>query len=529
MVTVTRYFTSLSNNLMKKRLNLDNLKEKFSESLAAVLPIVLIVLCLGFVLVRLETSTMLCFIFGTVLLIIGMMLFSLGAEMSMSQIGEKVGSAMTRTKKVWLIAIVCFILGTIVTVSEPDLSVLAGQLKDSIPQNLMIYSVAIGVGFYLVIAVLRMIFKISLNWLLIGSYAVIFALAIFVPKDFLSIAFDSGGVTTGPMTVPFIMALGVGISAIRSDKNASSDSFGLVSLCSAGPIIAVMVLGIVYRPSEANFAGVQPYNIPDSMELGRMFLHEFPSYMKEIALSLLPIAVFFAIFQIFIIKMSKENLKKILVGILYTYVGLVLFLTGAGVGFMPLGQDLGMKLASLNAKWILVPVAMLMGYFVVKAEPAVGVLNHQVEEMTDGAISANLMGTCLSFGVAASLGLAMVRVLTGISILWFLVPGYVIAIGATFFVPKIYTAIAFDSGGVASGPMTAAFLLPLAEGACMAVGGNIMSDAFGVVAMVAMTPLITVQVLGIVAKIKQSRAPKAVASYASELFADADDMSVINL
>lgn len=514
---------------MKKRLNLANLKEKFSESLAAVLPIVLIVLCLGFILIKLETSTILCFIFGAVLLIVGMMLFSLGAEMSMSQIGEKVGAAMTKTKKIALIALVCFILGTIATISEPDLTVLASQLKNSIPQWLMIFAVAVGVGFFLVIAVLRMIFKISLNWLLIGSYIVIFALAAFVPKEFLAIAFDSGGVTTGPMTVPFIMALGLGISAIRSDKNAASDSFGLVALCSAGPIIAVMILGIAYKPGSANFEAIQPKNIADSMELGKIFANEFPEYLKEIAISLLPIAVFFAVFQIFIIKLTKQNLMKILIGIGYTYVGLVLFMTGANVGFMPVGQEIGVKLASLDASWILVPIAMLMGFFVVKAEPAVGVLNHQVEEMTEGAISAKLMGTCLSLGVAVSLGLSMVRVLTGISVLWFLVPGYAIAITASFFVPKMYTAIAFDSGGVASGPMTAAFLLPLAEGACGAIGGNMMSDAFGVVAMVAMTPLITIQVLGLVAKFKKEKKSVVFTGVESTLFAEYDDFSVINL
>lgn len=514
---------------MKKRLNLDNLKEKFSESLSAVLPIVLIVLCLGFVFIRLETSTILCFIFGAVLLIVGMMLFSLGAEMSMSKIGEKVGSSLTKTKKIALIALVCFILGTIATISEPDLSVLASQLENSIPSWLMILAVAVGVGFFLVVAVLRMIFKISLNWLLIGSYVVIFVLAIFVPKEFLAIAFDSGGVTTGPMTVPFIMALGLGISAIRSDKDASSDSFGLVALCSAGPIIAVMTLGIAYHPGAANFVESEPVVIEDSMALARMFASEFPEYIKEIAISLLPIVVFFAVFQIFVIKLTKQNLKKILVGIAYTYVGLILFMTGANVGFMPVGQEIGIKLASLDASWILVPIAMLMGYFVVKAEPAVGVLNHQVEEMTEGAVSAKLMGTCLSLGVAVSLGLAMVRVLTGISILWFLVPGYAIAIIASFFVPKMYTAIAFDSGGVASGPMTAAFLLPLAQGACGAVGGNLMSDAFGVVAMVAMTPLITIQILGLVAKFKKEKKAAVFTGLESTLFAEYDDFSVINL
>ena len=363
-------------------------------------------------------------------------------------------------------------------------------------------------GIFLVVALLRMLLGISLPPLLIVCYIIVFVLSIFVPKDFLAVAFDSGGVTTGPMTVPFIMALGVGVSAIRSDRHAADDSFGLVALCSVGPILAVMLLGLIYNPGESLYVPPTIPEISGSDELWKMFALEFPHYMKEIAVSLLPIIVFFMIFQVTVLKLSKRPLTKILVGLVYTYIGLVVFLTGVNVGFMPAGNYLGQVIAGMKYPELLIPIAMIMGYFIVKAEPAVYVLNKQVEEITDGAISAKAMGTGLSVGVAVSLGLAMVRVLTGISILWFLVPGYAIALGISFFVPKIYTAIAFDSGGVASGPMTAAFLLPLAQGACLALGGNIVIDAFGVVAMVAMTPLITIQVMGLVSKLMAERKKK---------------------
>ena len=332
----------------------------------------------------------------------------------------------------------------------------------------------------------------------------LFALAFFVPESFRAVAFDSGGVTTGPMTVPFIMALGVGISSIRSDKHAASDSFGLVALCSVGPILSVMLLGIIYTPQQGAYAMAELTEVADSVELWALFKDGFPTYVREIAVSLLPIIVFFGIFQLFSQKMSKKKLQKLIVGLLYTYIGLVLFLTGANVGFMPAGKFLGQVMAGLEVKWIIVPVGAVIGYFIVKAEPAVYVLNHQVEDLTDGAISSKAMGIGLSVGVAASVALAMIRVLTGIPILWFVIPGYAAALIMSFFVPKIFTAIAFDSGGVASGPMTATFLLPFAQGACLAVGGDIVADAFGVVAMVAMTPLITIQVLGIVFKVKQS-------------------------
>ena len=339
--------------------------------------------------------------------------------------------------------------------------------------------------------------------MLVGSYVLVFALAFFVPRDFLAVAFDSGGVTTGPMTVPFIMALGVGISAIRSDRHAADDSFGLVALCSIGPVLAVLILGMIFHPGDGAYTPPVLPEITDSVELWALFRSGLPTYMGEIAVSLLPITVLFGLFQAVSLKLSVRTLKKIGVGLVYTYIGLVLFLTGANVGFMPAGNYLGQVMAGLPHRWIIVPVGMVIGYFIVKAEPAVYVLNRQVEEITDGAIPSSAMGAALSAGVAASIGLAMVRVLTGVSILWFLIPGYAIAIVLSFFVPKIFTAIAFDSGGVASGPMTATFLLPFAQGACAAVGGIIVTDAFGVVAMVAMTPLIAIQVLGVVYQARQ--------------------------
>ena len=374
----------------------------------------------------------------------------------------------------------------------------------------------------------RMLFSIALPPFLVCFYAVIFILAFFVPKEFLSVAFDSGGVTTGPMTVPFIMALGVGISATRSDRHAADDSFGLVALCSIGPILAVMMLGLIYNPDSAAYTPPVIPEIADSKQLWNLFAVELPTYMKEIALSLLPIVLFFAVFQALILKLSGRNLTRILIGLVYTYIGLVLFLTGVNVGFMPAGNYLGQVLAGLSHPWVIVPIAMVMGYFIVKAEPAVYVLNKQVEEITDGAISARAMGTALSAGVAISLGIAMIRVLTGISILWILIPGYTIALVISFFVPKIYTAIAFDSGGVASGPMTAAFLLPLAQGACVALGGNIVTDAFGVVAMVAMTPLITIQVMGLYSKLAEKKKTAAVPTPAY-VFDLLDDDAIIEL
>lgn len=501
------------------------LKKKLEEALRAVLPIVGIVLVLSFTIAPITPSILLSFLIGAVFLIIGMMFFTLGAEMSMTPMGERLGTRMTQSKNILVIVLLSFILGFIITISEPDLQVLAQQVP-SIPNATLILAVAAGVGFFLVVAILRMLLGIALPPLLVIFYLMIFGLVFLVPESFRGVAFDSGGVTTGPMTVPFIMALGIGISSIRNDQHAADDSFGLVALCSIGPILAVLILGMIYEPGEREYVLSAIPEISDSVELWKMFGIELPAYIKEIAISLLPIVVFFGLFQIFSLKLSRKVLVKIIIGLIYTYIGLVLFLTGANVGFIPSGNYLGQMLASLDYQWIIVPIGALMGYFIVKAEPAVYVLNHQVEEITDGAISANAMGTSLSIGVALSIGMSMLRIICNIPLLCFLIPGYVIAIGLSFFVPKIFTAIAFDSGGVASGPMTATFLLPLAQGVCLAMGGNLVTDAFGVVAMVAMTPLITIQILGMIYKVKESRRDLSPVEYA---YAEMDEDAIIEL
>lgn len=499
------------------------LHDKFQESIASVLPITIIVLLLCFTVAPIPNNMLVSFLMGAVLLIVGMAFFTLGADTAMTPIGTKVGSCITKSKKVWLIVFVSFLLGIIITISEPDLQVLANQVPN-IPNAVLIGAVALGVGVFLVIAMLRILFGISLNILLIGFYIVVFGLAMLVPKNFWAVAFDSGGVTTGPMTVPFIMALGVGVSAIRSDRHAGNDSFGLVALCSIGPILAVLVLGLMY-PSEAAYTPVEIPEMENSQEMILLFVHGLPHYAKEVAIALAPIVVFFFLFNTFYIKMPKKPLISISVGLIFTYVGLVLFLTGVNVGFMPVGNYIGNLIGSKSFNWILLPIAMLIGYFIVKAEPAVHVLNKQVEDLTAGSIPARAMELSLSIGVATSLGLAMIRVLTGISVMYFLVPGYVLALGLSFFTPKIFTSIAFDSGGVASGPMTATFLLPFAMGACEAIGGpeRIVSDAFGVVAMVAMTPLITIQLLGVEYKFRTRRESEARERVQAKIEAYTDD------
>ena len=504
------------------------LNEKLQESLAAVLPILAIVLILSFTIAPLPMSVLMAFLFGAVLLVVGMMFFSLGAELAMSPMGERVGACITKTRRVGIMLTLGFLLGFLITISEPDLQVLANQVQ-AVPNMVLIVTVAVGVGLFLCFAMLRMLLSVPLNTMLVGFYIVVFVLAMFVPKDFLAVAFDSGGVTTGPMTVPFIMAMGVGVSAIRSDKHSANDSFGLVALCSIGPILAVLILSLIFRPDGGSYTAVVIPEIGDTAALWQLFFVAFPTYFKEIAVSLLPIAAFFAVFDLVSLHLERKQLIRIGVGLAYTYFGLVIFLTGVNVGFMPAGNYLGSVIAGLSCNWILIPIGMLIGYFIVMAEPAVYVLMRQVEELTDGAIPGSAMKHSLSIGVAVSVGLAMIRVLTGISIFYLLVPGYAVAIALSFFVPKLFTAIAFDSGGVASGPMATTFLLPFAMGACSAVGGNIVTDAFGVVAMVAMTPLITIQGLGLIYRLRTKHGAVAPAPAVSGDAFALDDLAIIDL
>ena len=421
--------------------------------------------------------------------------------MSMQPMGEGIGMQMTKAKGPAVPLAVCFVLGILITIAEPDLTVLAGQIP-SVPNSVLILSVAAGVGVFLVIALLRAILGIRLSKLLLISYAVVFLLAAFAPADFIPAAFDSGGVTTGPITVPFILSLGVGFSALRSDRNSAGDSFGLVALCSVGPILSVLILSICFRP-EAAAAETAVSEAETTRDAFLLFLREFPVYTREVAVAFLPIVGVFAAFQAAVRRFSRTQVFRIVSGFVYTYAGLVLFLTGANVGFMPAGARIGAMLAEGSTRFLLIPVGMAVGYYIVAAEPAVAVLKRQVEEISGGRVSQQSIGIGLSAGVAASAGIAMLRILTGIPLLWFLVPGYAVSVLISFFVPPLYTGVAFDSGGVASGPMTTAFLLPFAAGACGAVGGNLLTDAFGIVAMVAMTPLITIQSIGLFAELRR--------------------------
>ena len=502
------------------------LREKIKEALISALPVTAVVYVLAMTpLFDLSATELITFTVGAVLLILGIGLFSMGADLAMTPMGTHVGSGLSRQKKMSLLLGVCFVLGMLITIAEPDLQVLANQVSAVMNGTVLIYAVGLGVGAFLVVAILKIVFRRSLSQILMLFYMLLFAMALMLVvsgnEPLLPMAFDSGGVTTGPITVPFIMALGVGISNVLGDKRSKDNSFGLVSLCSVGPILAVLVLGIFSRNDLT-------YQVPDytvSEDILGAFLHTAVHTCKEVAIALGLIVVFFLICQILFLKLPKRQLLRIAVGVVFTYAGLVIFLTGVNVGFMPIGYKLGNTLAQGNSAF-LIGFGLCIGVLTVLAEPAIHVLNEQVEDVTGGLVSKKSMMIGLCIGVGTSIALSMIRIVFDFSLVYYVIPGYFIALALSLFVPPVYTAIAFDSGGVASGPMTSGFILPFAVGACVGLQGEaaVLRDAFGVVALVAMTPLITIQLLGfrgiVAEKVNERRAMKRIL--------DADDQQIIN-
>ena len=502
------------------------LKAKILEALVSALPITAIVYILALSpWFSFSGTELITFTIGAVLLVLGIGLFNLGADLAMTPMGAHVGSGLSRQRKLVLLLAVCFVLGMLITIAEPDLQVLAKQVSAVMNGTVLVYAVGVGVGAFLLVAILRIVFRKSLSLILMLFYMLMFALALMLAVNenmsLLPLAFDSGGVTTGPITVPFIMALGVGISAVLGDRHSQDNSFGLVSLCSIGPILAVLVLGISSRNDMS-------YQVPDysvSDDILSSFLHTAGHTAKEVALALGLIVVFFLICQVVFLKLPRKRLLKIGLGVVFTYIGLVIFLTGVNVGFMPIGYKLGYELAKVNEVFLVI-LGLTMGVLVVLAEPAIHVLNSQVEEVTGGYVSRKSMMLGLCIGVGASIALSVIRIIFDFSIVYYVIPGYFLSLALSLFVPPVYTAIAFDSGGVASGPMTSGFILPFATGICVCIQGPdaVLRDAFGVVALVAMTPLITIQLLGFRAivseKISERRAMKRIL--------DADDQQIIN-
>ena len=469
----------------------NKITESFYDSVKSVIPITLVVLIISILLGVSETS-IIAFLISAIFLVFGIAIFTIGANMSMIEIGEHIGSTIIKKHKLLFILIISFIVGMFITISEPDLTVFAKEIT-SIPGLLIILLSAFGIGIYLMIGVFRIIKKISYRTIVTISLLIIMLLLYFVPFDFVGIAFDGGAVTTGAMGVPMIIAFGYGITKYRSDKEARGDSFGLCGLASLGPIIIILVLGLFFKVD--NYFNTSVF--VNRTSLLNSFIVHFTSSFRDVLICILPIVGMFLASQIIDHSISRNKIIKIGIGILFSVVGLTLFLTGVSSGFIEMGYKIGSIFTSNDYRYLLIPIGMILGYIIINVEPSVKILNKRIEGLTEGSISEKMINLCISIGVCLAIGISLCRIFFNIPMIYVVVPGYFIAGVLMYFTPKMFMTIAFDSGGAASGTMTTSFLLPLCIGACEILGGNILADAFGVGALVALAPIITIQIVGI--------------------------------
>lgn len=475
---------------------LDKLKDDFINSIQTIGPVVLVVLLLAFF-IPISTSLLVSFLYSSILLVLGSTLFTFGADLSMVVIGNKIGKDLVKSKKVWIILLVSLIIGTVVTIAEPDLLVLSEQVT-SISNVILILIISIGVGLCMMLASLRSLFGLDLNKILIFSFLIIFILMFFVPQDFIPIAFDSGGVTTGTISIPFIITLGIGLTSNRVDRKAKESSFGLVSLASTGPILMVLLLGLF---SNMNNNITFDNSIYTNLNFGNYYINLIESF-KNVIIAILPIILVFIVYSFIKRNSEKYELHKIIFGLIITILGLTIFLVAANVGYLNMGYYIGELIGGKGYKYLLIPIIMILSFFIAIAEPAVVILIEQVEEFTEGGISKNILKISLALGVSVASGLSILRIFTETSFIYYSIIGYGIALFLTFFIPKVFTAIAFDAGGATGGSLTTAFLLPIAIGACFSVGGNVFTDAFGLASMVSLVPIITIEFVGLIYEMK---------------------------
>ncbi|MGI6192597.1 MAG: DUF1538 domain-containing protein [Christensenellales bacterium] len=486
------------------------IQSKFKEVIFSVLPITLLVVVLNFTLTPLEPNMMIRFLIGAALIIVGLTIFLTGVDIGITPIGNMMGGSLAKSNKIWIVVIVGLLLGFFISVAEPDLHILAGQVdavsSGQITKLSIVMVVSVGIAVMVSFGLSRIVFNIPLHIVLAVIYAIILVISIFVSPEFLAISFDASGATTGALTVPFILALAAGVSKLKKDSASSeSDSFGLVGIASSGAIIGVAMMSVI--SGAERMTGSLPESAAAADSLLGPFLRMVPTLAWEVLLALAPVLVIFLVFNMVSLKVSKESMRKIFFGFVYAFLGLVIFLLGVNAGFMEVGSVVGYKLASMDSSFWVIFIGFVLGMVTILAEPAVYILNQQIEDVTSGYVKRKAVMASLAIGVALAVALSIVRiVIPGVQLWHYLLPGYIISIVMSFFVPQLFVGIAFDSGGVASGPMTATFILAYAQGVAEAVeGANVLVDGFGVIAMVAMTPLIALQILGLVFKMKSKK------------------------
>lgn len=477
--------------------------EKFKEAFSSILPITIIVIILNFTLTPLGVPLIIRFIIGAILIIIGLSVFLIGVDIAITPLGSQVGATLAKSNKMWIVVVGGLIVGFFISIAEPGLIILADQVdivtSGQISSLSILSIVSIGLALMLAMGFVRIVTNTPLYKVLTVLYILVFILALFTPIEFLTIAFDASGATTGILAVPFILALALGVATMKKDSKASEmDSFGLVAIASVGAIMSVMILSIF--SGTRDFTAKLEFNITESKSILEPFIENIPTLFKEGFLTILPLLIIFLFFQKVYFKMSSRNVAKMVKGFIYAFIGLFLFLVGVNTGFMDVGGIIGYTLASYDNKSYIVVIAFILGFVTILAEPAVYVLTHQIENVTSGYVKRKAILLALSIGVGAAVALSMIRIIVPGILLWhYLLPGYIISLSMMYFIPKLFVGIAFDAGGVATGPMTTTFILAFTQGAAEAIeGANILTDGFGMIATVAMTPIITLQILGFI-------------------------------
>ncbi len=486
---------------------MNTLMLRLRETFMAVLPITGIVLLLHFTLVPLPSLLLLRFLLGAILIVFGLSFFLIGVDIGITPLGKMTGQAMAKKNKLWIVVVGGFALGFLISIAEPGLLVFTMQVQQvamgMIRAYTMLVVVSFGLALFVIIGLLRILYNLSLHILLTVLYGIVFLLALFSTPEFLAIAFDASGATTGILAVPFILSLSVGISAIKADsKSSEKDSFGLIAIASVGAILSVLALGAFTALGRA-FATISA-DVVEETKAVTSLLSPVLGSLRESLLALIPLLIVFLVLQRASFKLGRRSFLRIFKGFIYSFLGLFLFLFGASIGFMNVGAKLGSHLAVFHPSFSIIFAGFALGVVTILAEPAVYVLTVQIEDVTAGYVKRQAVLLALSFGVGLAVALSVVRILVPSIQLWhYLLPGYLLCILLSYFAPKLFVGIAFDAGGVATGPMTATFILAFTNGAAGAFeGANILVDGFGMIAMVAMMPILTLQLLGLLFKAK---------------------------
>ncbi|QTJ43256.1 DUF1538 domain-containing protein [Dolosigranulum pigrum] len=484
------------------------LTQKFREVLQAVIPTYILVLLIHFFIVDLPKEALLAFSVGTLFIMAGMTIFLTGVDLAITPIGEQMGKGIARSNKVSIVVIFGFVLGFLIAASEPSINVLGQEIATisggAVNAMAIVGVVSVGLAIMIVIGLLRIVYDWSLIKILISAYSLVFMMAIFTSEEFISISFDASGATTGAITVPFVLAMASGVANLKKGTSQSNnDSFGLVAIASVGAIIAVMLFNLLMPIGE--LTGSLSIEVDGDTSLLTRYISVFIKQLQDVLMTIMPIVGLFYVYQKFKLKVPKRVLQKIWIGSIYVFAGLVIFLTGVNAGFMDIGRIIGHRIASEAMYVELAIVGAVMGVVTILAEPATNILTTQIEDVTSGAIKRRPILIALTSGVGIAIFLAVLRMLIpGLKLWHILLPGYAIAIGLMFIVPKIFVGMAFDAGGVATGPITATFILAFIQGAADTIPtASVMIEGFGMIAMVALMPILTLQLLGFVYELKR--------------------------